>query len=261
MKWQEFSFYNSNDSDEIQTDRSEQLGTLFRNNFYHSITNDVVPVIPSCLVATYPYNSETPIQTLIQTYQISKGFQSFEEAAKTWMNEYSKALLGLVIPLYSKYGIALEAHLQNSVATFNKDGSLNKLYIRDFEGLRIDTERLNQSGYETNHFHEKSRILTNSKTSVFNKAFYSTVQNHLGELVLTIAKSSHSSSLENEIWKDMALILKDILSNITELSEGRRSEIEEVIFAPTIDYKCVTTMRLEDQAHEYTYIKVNNPLH
>ncbi|AKL92465.1 IucA/IucC family protein [Staphylococcus capitis] len=254
-------FYNSNDSDEIQTDRSEQLGTLFRNNFYHSITNDVIPVIPSSLVATYPYNSETPIQTLIQTYQISKGFQSFEEAAKTWMNEYSKALLGLVIPLYSKYGIALEAHLQNSVATFNEDGSLNKLYIRDFEGLRIDTERLNQSGYETNHFHEKSRILTNSKTSVFNKAFYSTVQNHLGELVLTIAKSSHSSSLENEIWKDMALILKDILSNITELSEGRRSEIEEVIFAPTIDYKCVTTMRLEDQAHEYTYIKVNNPLH
>ena len=254
-------FYNSNDSDEIQTDRSEQLGTLFRNNFYHSITNDVVPVIPSSLVATYPYNSETPIQTLIQTYQVSKGFQSFEEAAKTWMNEYSKALLGLVIPLYSKYGIALEAHLQNSVATFNEDGSLNKLYIRDFEGLRIDTERLNQSGYETNHFHEKSRILTNSKTSVFNKAFYSTVQNHLGELVLTIAKSSHSSSLENEIWKDMALILKDILSNITELSEGRRSEIEEVIFAPTIDYKCVTTMRLEDQAHEYTYIKVNNPLH
>ena len=59
----------------------------------------------------------------------------------------------------------------------------------------------------------------------------------------------------------MALILKDILSNITELSEGRRSEIEEVIFAPTIDYKCVTTMRLEDEAHEYTYIKVNNPLH
>ena len=37
--------------------------------------------------------------------------------------------------------------------------------------------------------------------------------------------------------------------------------IEDIIFAPTIDYKCVTTMRLEDEAHEYTYIKVNNPLH
>ncbi|GAB5782135.1 hypothetical protein JMUB7523_26660 [Staphylococcus aureus] len=38
-------------------------------------------------------------------------------------------------------------------------------------------------GYSTSHFHEKSRILTDSKTSVFNKAFYSTVQNHLGELI------------------------------------------------------------------------------
>ncbi|WP_376786655.1 hypothetical protein, partial [Staphylococcus haemolyticus] len=27
------------------------------------------------------------------------------------------------------------------------------------------------------------------------------------------------------------------------------------------DYKCVTTMRLEDEAHHYTYIKVSNPLH
>ena len=28
-------------------------------------------------------------------------------------------LLGIVIPLYAKYGIALEAHLQNSISTFN----------------------------------------------------------------------------------------------------------------------------------------------
>ena len=117
------------------------------------------------------------------------------------MREYSKAILGLVMPLYSKYGIALEAHLQNSVATFNHDGSLNTMYIRDFEGLRIDAEQLNQAGYATDHFHEKSRILTNSKTSVFNKAFYSTVQNHLGELVLTIAKSSNSTILKMKSGK------------------------------------------------------------
>ena len=30
------------------------------------------------------------------------------------------------------------AHLQNSIATFNQDGCLSKIYIRDFEGLRID---------------------------------------------------------------------------------------------------------------------------
>ena len=52
------------------------------------------------------------------------------------------------MPLYVKYGIALEAHLQNSIATFNQDGSLSKIYIRDFEGLRIDETQLNKMGYK-----------------------------------------------------------------------------------------------------------------
>ena len=77
------------------------------------------------------------------------------------IQDYATQLLGLVIPLYVKYGIALEAHLQNSIATFNQDGCLSKIYIRDFEGLRIDETQLNQMGYKTSHFHKKSRILLN----------------------------------------------------------------------------------------------------
>ena len=50
----------------------------------------------------------------------------------------AKLLIDIAIPLLVKYGIALEAHLQNSIVAFNKDGSLNTLYVRDFEGLRID---------------------------------------------------------------------------------------------------------------------------
>ncbi len=55
-------------------------------------------------------------------------------------------MLGLVIPLVTKYGIALEAHLQNAIATFRKDGLLDTMYIRDFEGLRIDKVQLNEMG-------------------------------------------------------------------------------------------------------------------
>ena len=54
-------------------------------------------------------------------------------------------LLGIVIPLYAKYGIALGRHLQNSISTFNADGRLNTIYIRDFEGLRIDEQLLNEA--------------------------------------------------------------------------------------------------------------------
>lgn len=54
---------------------------------------------------------------------------------------------------------------------FNKDGSLNTLYVRDFEGLRIDEPYLNSVGYSTKDFHEKSLILTDKAQTVFNKVF------------------------------------------------------------------------------------------
>ncbi|MCP6565012.1 hypothetical protein NL503_26880, partial [Klebsiella pneumoniae] len=108
-----------------------------------------------------------------------------------------------------KHGIALEAHLQNAVASFNEDGSLNHMFIRDYEGLRIDEQQLNDSGFSTEHFHEKSRILTSKSTSVFNKAFYSTIQNHLGELILTIAQHTQESVIsENKLW--------DVVKQITQ---------------------------------------------
>ncbi|MDT3987968.1 D-ornithine--citrate ligase SfaD, partial [Staphylococcus aureus] len=261
-------FYNEQDEVDYQTERSEQLGTLFRKNIYQMIPQEVTPMIPSSLVATYPFNNESPIVTLIKRYQSAASLSDFESSAKSWIETYSKALLGLVIPLVTKYGIALEAHLQNAIATFRKDGLLDTMYIRDFEGLRIDKVQLNEMGYSTSHFHEKSRILTDSKTSVFNKAFYSTVQNHLGELILTISKASNDSNLERHMW----YIVRDVLDNIfdqlvlsthksNQVNENRINEIKDTMFAPFIDYKCVTTMRLEDEAHHYTYIKVNNPLY
>ncbi|CAC8390371.1 TPA: D-ornithine--citrate ligase SfaD [Staphylococcus aureus] len=261
-------FYNEQDEADYQTERSEQLGTLFRKNIYQMIPQEVTPMIPSSLVATYPFNNESPVVTLIKRYQSAASLSDFESSAKSWIETYSKALLGLVIPLVTKYGIALEAHLQNAIATFRKDGLLDTMYIRDFEGLRIDKAQLNEMGYSISHFHEKSRILTDSKTSVFNKAFYSTVQNHLGELILTISKASNDSNLERHMW----YIVRDVLDNIfdqlvlsthksNQVNENRINEIKDTMFAPFIDYKCVTTMRLEDEAHHYTYIKVNNPLY
>jgi hypothetical protein len=39
--------------------------------------------------------------------------------------------------------------LEHTIASFKHDGSIDKLYIRDFEGLRIDEYYLNSMGYST----------------------------------------------------------------------------------------------------------------
>ncbi|UXS59283.1 IucA/IucC family protein [Staphylococcus ureilyticus] len=256
-------FYNSLDKVTTRTKRSEQLGTLFRTNIYHLIKNETTPIIPSALVSSTIYNNEPLIDSLINKYKEKNKFPTFEIAALSWINQYGQALIDITIPLYVKYGIALEAHLQNSIATFSEDGRLDRLYIRDFEGLRIDRIRLNKMGYSTASFHEKSLILSDQPQTVFNKVFYSSIQNHLGELIVSITKSSEDSNFEKQLWqliRDILIAkLNDIANDIDD--QQRVKNIKSILLAPKIDYKCVTTMRLTDAADYYTYIKVDNPLH
>lgn len=256
-------FYNPEDTASLQPKKSAQLGTLFRENIYNFIAPNTIPMIPSSLVSRYSNNLEAPIVTLIKKYAATQQIDCYETATLTWIKSYSQALIDIVLPLYTKYGIALEAHLQNSIATFNESGLIHTLYIRDFEGLRIDNAYLNKMGYQTTTFHEKSLILTDSAQTVFNKVFYSSIQNHLGELIATIAESSEQESLETQIWTMIRELLVEKLDEIAATMDDsdRIQQIANTLFAAKIDYKCVTTMRLEDEADYYTYIQVDNPLY
>ena len=75
-------------------------------------------MIPSSLVVTYKYNEEPPIISLIQRYKHHYDKSNLDIDSRMVVRLHSQ-LLGIVIPLYAKYGIALEAHLQNSISTFN----------------------------------------------------------------------------------------------------------------------------------------------
>lgn len=254
-------YYDS--SDPQQTIHSEQLATLYRENIYQLIEQDTIPIIPSSLVSCHVYNNETPLETLITRYHDHHAFDSIESAAIAWLTHYSQTLCDLVIPLVAKYGIALEAHLQNAIISVNKSGALNHIYIRDFEGLRIDTHQLNTMGYSTETFHPKSLILTSNAQTVLNKAFYSTIQNHIGELVLTAVKIWDAPHIENTVWSNVRALIEQQLDEIAQsmTDSYRITNFKEILFSPTIDYKCVTTMRLVDEADYYTYVKVNNPLY
>ena len=51
-------------------------------------------------------------------------------------------------------------------------------------------------GYKTSHFHKKSRILTQSTTSVLIKYSIQLFKNHLAELILTITEKVENINFE-----------------------------------------------------------------
>ncbi|MDR5601993.1 IucA/IucC family protein [Staphylococcus coagulans] len=259
-------FYNPNDKNPAyQEQRSEQLGTLYRENIYDLLDDNALPLIPSSFVVNKPSEHRTLVIELIERFAAHQGRSvDMSPLCQDWFSPYARALIDYVVPLLVKYGIALEAHLQNTIAVFDdRTGAFQQMLIRDFEGLRIDQHQLSSMGYDTSDFHEKSRILTESQTSVFNKAFYSTIQNHLGEIVAAIAHYYKDEQLENKLWQIVQTQIQQCFERIkqTQMNQDRINSIYHTFFNPVIDYKCVTTMRLIDEAHHYTYIKVDNPLH
>ncbi|SUM34388.1 siderophore synthetase superfamily, group B [Staphylococcus gallinarum] len=69
--------------------------------------------------------------------------------------------------------------------------------------------------------------------------------------------------LEAQIWHTISDLIEAKLDQIEQtLTDSERvANFRDIIFAEKIDYKCVTTMRLEDEADYYTYVQVDNPLY
>ena len=78
-----------------------------------------------------------------------------------------------------------------------------------------------------------------------------------------MAKVATDSNFESKVWDKLSDILANIIDNIAQSVTDKASieQFKTIIFAKEIDYKCVTTMRLVDEADYYTYVKVSNPLY
>lgn len=69
---------------------------------------------------------------------------SLNQVCRKWFRRYIAISLDPLIWLYNKYGIALEAHLQNCVVTLDEEGYPEQLYYRDSQGYYYARTRLDQ---------------------------------------------------------------------------------------------------------------------
>jgi siderophore synthetase component len=253
-------FLHPEDKDPFQTDRSENLACVLRENIYRTLQDDEIAVVGSALVAI-SFESGLPVfAELISRYEKAKAFASTEQALFSFFEAYvSQALWGF-IPLMVKYGIGLEGHLQNIVPVFKSDGTPVKLLVRDWEGIRVHRGRLAAAGFDITQFHAKSRILVSDLKSVRNKMFYSVFQNHLGELVLRLTEFYGVD--EARFWNVIRETATAVFDRIEEEPAYREQAREDryIVFNEKSDYKAVTLMRMTGEAHQYTYTKVFNPL-
>ncbi|PFY86504.1 IucA/IucC family protein [Bacillus pseudomycoides] len=254
-------FLSANDSNiDMQTLRSENLACVIRDNVYSYINKDEWAIVGSALVASVNGANQPLIVELIELYK-AKHCLPLHDAIVSFIEKYVANALTGFIPLMVKYGIGLEGHLQNTVPVFKKDGTPDRLLVRDWEGIRVHRGRLQQAGIDITNFHHKSRILVDDEKSVRNKVFYSVMQNHFGELFIHVSRFYKTD--EQLLWNIVKRVTQNIFIDLQKDPHYTQNAAADydVFFAEKVDYKALTLMRMMGEAHSYFYVKVDNPLY
>ena len=239
-------------------DDIRQLSAIFRENPETYLgKNEVASPLASLFVKTP--NGQPLICDILDSINYKSSIEVLE-----YFRAYAKITLTTCLDLYLLYGIALEAHQQNTLVVFEYNFP-KKLLIRDLGGMRLHTPSIKDAGI-TLPKDTFSLTFTDSQTNTRRKFIHACLQSNLGELILQL--SSHYKIDEEDFWlivrqeiEGRFIALKNRISN-----EKYNKEYSEIIENPW-SMKALTRMRLNDRLdcdkddmQGDIYVDLENPL-
>ncbi|WP_025109680.1 IucA/IucC family siderophore biosynthesis protein [Pseudomonas sp. H1h] len=105
--------------------------------------DDCLPITVASLFTRLPGSGRPLFTDLIDR----DGVRANVAQVESWFREYAKVVTHPVVAIYLMYGVALEAHQQNTMVLFSPDGKARSLLIRDFGDGRTYAPLLEERGY------------------------------------------------------------------------------------------------------------------
>ncbi|HTI18031.1 MAG TPA: IucA/IucC family protein [Trinickia sp.] len=161
-------------------------------------SDDLLPVTVAALFTRSPVDRRPLMTELIE----QGGTRASTQAVEQFFRAYAQTVTHPVIGIYLRYGIALEAHQQNTSVLFARDGTPQRLLIRDFGDGRTFAPLLAARGYEIKPYvhpgilptvfdHDISLV----RSLVLNACFVC----HLHEIALMLTQEYGFAS--NRLWE------------------------------------------------------------
>jgi siderophore synthetase component len=252
----------------VQAGRDRDLAAIVRTGLDGQLAAGEVLVPGGALPARSPVSGQTVLAELVDRYAATTGRPDRAQAALEFVDEYARLLLPPMLRLVTRYGVGLEAHLQNCLPTFVA-GRPHRLALRDFAGLRLHLPRLAAAGMDLPLW-PGSVIATTDETALLSKVEYTAFQAHLGELVIRLVES-HGLD-EAAAWRRIRSIVDEVYADLASgrgsgaggksghgSGAGHNSDDHAFFTAPTVPHKALVRMRLA--GHGDLYVPVDNPLH
>jgi siderophore synthetase component len=241
--------------------RNRDLAAILRNGLSGRLEADEIAVPGSALYATSPLSGTSVVAELVARFGRTRHIDTADRAALAFVGEYARLLLPPVLSLATRFGIGLEAHLQNCVPTFVA-GVPQRLGLRDLAGMRIHLPRLGPQVAVGLHLWPGSVIVTDELEVMQSKVAYTAIQAHLGEIVLQLVRS-HGMD-EEQAWAVIRSIVDETYEALVrdDTVAARAREDHTFLTAATVPHKALLLMRLravQGRAGD-SYVRVENPL-
>lgn len=240
-----------------RTRRLRNLSVLLREDPHTHLRPGELAITGCALYATSPVTGRSVLADLVEQFRAASGSRP-DQAALALLAEYAALFVPLILILLTKYGIGLEAHLQNTLVVF-RDGRPVRLLLRDFAGLRLSLARLAAAGvaYEP---YPGSITVTDDIAQVRAKVFYASLQANLAEVVTRLAADFdvREATCWLLVWREAERVFARLAAD-PALAERARAD-RAALYAPGLGQKAFTRMRLQPQAGDI-FLDMPNPLH
>lgn len=236
----------------VDEDRSRHAGVLYRDNPLTLLQAGELAVPVGSLFAVNEF--EQPL--LRDWVQLAQG-RDDSEAMLAFFDDYLSIAVPALLGIYLMYGVAFEAHQQNSFMVMGADGQLNRLLLRDFGDIRIDRKTLHAQGLDI-QLHDPKMTLYDDTGFVRDKLLHTTFMCHLGELTLLCAR--HWSVPQDILWDRLATQVAQCFDSVRERVDPARWESErQALLEQDWPAKSFMRMRLLD-SHADIVGRLGNPL-
>ncbi len=234
----------------------KQLAMLIRDAISTAVNPSETPIISAALFSNTLKNNTPLLVEIMDAF-----FNTTQPTEKQVLDYFSHLTHTILQPnlfLYSRYGIALESHQQNSTIIFKKNKPV-AILVKDIGGggVKIHEPTLNNNGYSLATF-PNSTIITHDVKETRNKLIHTTYQSLLGEIIILLNK--HYNIAEVKLW---SIVKEQTQHNLTLFSKDNQEFLNSELQALTQDdwpIKSFIAMRLENQYAQYIYHSTQNPL-
>jgi siderophore synthetase component len=212
------------------------VGALFTPDFTADMTGAAAPVLLDTVLARQANGSRA-------------------ERAMRFFDAYLRVAIPAIVGLYLRYGIALEAHQQNTFVAIDAAGMPQRLVVRDFGDVKIALPALEAQGFSISPF-RAGHTTYPDRTIARRKLIHAFLLCHIGELALALFPE-HGSAQGLRQWHDAMHTVFE--QHRTMLDADTWAHERHALLQAPWTFKTFVRMRLLDQSDDM-HATLPNPL-